>query len=44
MLLPSPPSVTPGGVVHRCNVSVMPLHFSTFNPKANEAQITDPQV
>lgn len=32
MLLPSPPSITPGGAVHRCTESVMPLRFLTLNP------------
>lgn len=44
MLLPSPPSITPGGAVHRCTESVMPLYFSTLNPPANEAQIPNPQI
>ncbi len=32
MLLPSPPSITPGGAVHRCTESALPLHFQTLNP------------
>ena len=32
MLLPSPPSITPGGPVHRCTESALPLHFQTLNP------------
>lgn len=32
MLLPSPPSITPGGAVHRCTVFLLPLQFSTLNP------------
>lgn len=32
MLLPSPPSITPGGAVHRCAESALPLHFQTLNP------------
>ena len=31
MLLPSPPSITPGGAVHRCTESALPLHFQTLN-------------
>ena len=44
MSLPSPPSITPGGAVHRCIGSVMLLCFSTLNPPANEAQIPNPQI
>ena len=32
MLLPSPPSITPGGAVHRCTESAFPLHFQTLSP------------
>ena len=32
MLLPSPPSITLGGPVHRCTESALPLHFQTLNP------------
>lgn len=32
MLLPSPPSITPGGAVHRCTESALPLQFQTLNP------------
>lgn len=32
MLLPSPPSITPGGPVHRCTESALPLQFQTLNP------------
>ena len=33
MLHSSPPSITPGGAVHRCTESALPLHFSTINPQ-----------
>ena len=32
MLLPSPPSITPGGPVQRRTESALPLHFQTLNP------------
>lgn len=32
MLLPSPPSITQGGSVHRCTESALPLQFQTLNP------------
>ena len=32
MLLPSPPSITPGGPVHRCTEYALPLQFQTLNP------------
>lgn len=45
MLLPSPPSITPGGAVHRCTESALPLQFQTLNPPhANETEIPDPQI
>lgn len=31
MLHSSPPSIIPGGAVHRCTESALPLHFSTIN-------------
>ena len=32
LLLPSPPSVTLGGAVHRCTSTALPLQFQTLNP------------